>query len=638
MCGIAGIYNYKSKEPVDSRLLQNMSNLIAHRGPDDSGAYIKDQIGLAHRRLSIIDLSPLGHQPLSNHDGTVWITYNGECYNYKDFYPLLKEKGYVFKSNSDTEVIVHLYEEYGVNFLNMIDGMFAFAIWDTKRQRLLLARDRIGIKPLFYYQNNDRVLFASELKALLADPGVSRELNYGALGDFFHYLSIPDPESIFRNVKKLLPGHYMIVENGALEVHQYWDVDAASPRTNIDINKATEEFEHHFKNAITSHMVADVPVGAFLSGGVDSSAIVAFASQFGMMDQPLNTFSTTFKGLKDFDEGGYAAQVSQQYETNHREFNLTPDLITALPKMVWHADEPFAVSSALALYLLSELTSKHTKVVMTGDGSDEIFAGYPWRHWTEPRFPPRLVRSVVSGLDRLGLNHLQSTRNFYNRGRNILLRSASTPAEVYEKKLSLSFSASELSALMTSSAWQTIHDARQENIIHRYYEYQKDVTQLTRKLYTDLKTTLVSEMLTKADRMTMAFGLESRVPFLDHHLVEWAFRLPDNHKFRGVEGKYVVKKALKNYLPKNILHRPKHGYRVPLRDWMRDQLQEMIQDTLLSQRWRDRGLFEQKAIQHIMTSHFRGDADHSNQLFVLIVLELWFQQYVDRPVTAWQES
>ncbi len=638
MCGIAGIYNYTSKEPVDSRLLHRMSNLIAHRGPDDSGVYINEQIGLAHRRLAIIDLSPLGHQPLSNQDGSIWITYNGECYNYKDFYAPLKEKGHVFRSNSDTEIIIHLYEEYGLNFLNMIDGMFAFAIWDARRQRLILARDRIGIKPLYYYQNNQRLLFASELKALLADPGVSREINYGALGDFFQYLSISDPESIFRDVKKLLPGHYMVVENGSVQIHQYWDVDASNVRTNVGINITAEEFEHNFRQAVTSHMVADVPVGAFLSGGVDSSAVVAFASQMGAASQPINTFSTTFKGLKDFDEGSYAAQVSQQYGTNHREFNLTPDLITALPKMVWHADEPFAVSSALALYLLSELTSQHAKVVMTGDGSDEVFAGYPWRHWTEPRFPAGLVKSVVSGLDRLGLNRLKPTRGFYRRGRNILLRSASTPAEVYEKKLSLSFSSSDLTALMTAGAWQTIHDARQENIIHRYYEYQKDATQLTRKLYTDLKTTLVSEMLTKADRMGMAFGLEARVPFLDHHLVEWAFHLPDNHKFRGFQGKYVVKKAMEKYLPKNILYRPKHGYSVPLRLWMREQLQEMTRDLLSSQRMRDRGLFDQKVVQDMMTSHFRGDADHSTKLFALIVLELWFQQYVDRPITAWQES
>lgn len=637
MCGIAGIYNYISKEQVDSRLLQRMSNLIAHRGPDDSGTYINNHIGLAHRRLSIIDLSPLGHQPLSNQDATIWITYNGECYNYKDFYSVLKEKGHVFKSNSDTEVILHLYEEYGLNFLDMIDGMFAFAIWDARRQRLLLVRDRIGIKPLFYYQNNNRFLFASELKALLADPDVSRDLNYGALGNFFHYLSIPDPESIFRDVKKLLPGHYLVVENGSVEVRQYWDVDDANPRINMGIKRTSEEFDHNFKQAVTSHMVADVPVGAFLSGGVDSSAVVAFATRVGGQGQPINTFSTIFKGLGEFDEGAYAAQVSQQYGTNHHEFNLTPDLITALPKMVWHADEPFAVSSSFALYFLSELTSQYAKVVMTGDGCDEIFAGYPWRHWTEPRFPARLAQSVVSGLDRLGLNRLPPTRNFYDRGRNILLRSASTPAEVYEQKL-LCFSSSELSTLMTSGAWQTFHNAKQENIIHRYYEHHKDATQLMRKLYTDLKTTLVSEMLTKVDRMTMAFGLEARVPFLDHHLVEWAFHLPDTHKLRGFEGKYVVKKALENYLPKNIIYRPKHGFNVPLRVWMRDQLQEMTRDLLSSQRLHDRGLFEQKAVQDVMTSHFRGDADYSNQIFALIVLELWFQQYVDRPITAWQES
>ena len=636
MCGIAGIYNYAAKEPVDPRLLECMSDLIAHRGPDDSGAYVDNQIGLAHRRLSIIDLSPSGHQPMSNQNKTVWITYNGECYNYKDFYPLLKNRGHVFSSDSDTEVILHLYEEYGLDFLNKIDGMFAFAIWDANRQRLLLVRDRIGIKPLLYSCENGRLLFASELKALLADPRMSRELNYEALGNYFHYMSIPDPESIFRGVKKLSPGCCLIVENGTVEIRRYWDLEDSQPRTNVNIEKTAEEFIHQFKQAVTSHMVADVPVGAFLSGGVDSSAVVAVASQRGDNASPINTFSITFKGLDEFDESAFAAEVSRRYGTDHREFNLTPDLITALPKMVWHADEPFAISSALALYFLSELTSRHAKVVLSGDGGDEVFAGYPWRHWTEPRFPAWFVRPLIAGLDHLGVDHLPKIQNLYRRGRNILLRSMTLPADVYEQSL-MCYSSAELFSLMTTDAWQTIQNAKQTNIIRLYYEHQENASSLRRKLYTDLKTTLVSEMLTKVDRMTMAFGLEARVPFLDHHLVDWAFRLPDSHKLRGFKGKYVVKKAMEGFLPNDLLYRTKHGFNVPLRIWMRDQLQEMTRDMLFSQKLRERGLFQADAVQKIVNDHFRGEKDHSDQIFVLMVLELWFQQYVDRPVTAWQK-
>jgi asparagine synthase (glutamine-hydrolysing) len=636
MCGIAGIYNFATQEAINPDILLQMSNLIAHRGPDDSGTYIDNHIGLAHRRLSIIDLSASGHQPLTNEDHTIWITYNGECYNYKEFYPLLRSRGYRFKSDSDTEVILHLYEEYGMDFLDKIDGMFALAIWDSRLQRLILARDRIGIKPLVYYQDHKRLLFASELKALLADPTVPRELNYSALGNYFRYMSIPDPESIFLGIEKLLPGHYLIVENNAVKQCRYWDLENIQPRLNLNRREAVGEFVDHFQKVTASHMVADVPVGAFLSGGVDSSAIVAFASQKHNDAQPINTFSITFKGMDGFDESAFASEVAERCGTNHREFNLTPDLVTALPKMVWHADEPFAISSALALYFLSELASQHTKVVMTGDGGDEVFAGYPWRHWTEPRFPSWFARSTVATFNNIGFDRLPWVGTFYQQARNILLRSLSLPADVYEKKL-MCFSPLGLSSLMTVDAWQTIQNVTGNNVIHQYYESQENASSLTRKLYTDLKTTLVSEMLTKADRMTMAFGLEARVPFLDHHLVEWAFHLPDKHKLSGSNGKLIVKKALESYLPDRLIYRQKHGFNVPLQVWMQGQLQEMTRDVLSSGPVRKRGLLQPAAVESMLNSHFRGEKDNSDQIFALMVLELWFQQYVDRRTTEWQK-
>jgi len=639
MCGIAGIYNYAFEDPVDARLLERMSDLIAHRGPDDSGSYIDNHIGLAHRRLSIIDLSPSGHQPFSNQDESVWITYNGECYNYKDFFPILQSKGYQFKSDTDTEVILHLYEEYSLDFIYKIDGMFAFAIWDSKLDRLILARDRIGIKPLYYYYDNKRFLFASELKALLADPNVPRELNYGALGNYFKYMSIPDPESIFRGINKLLPGYFIIVEKGLVRAQQYWDIVEASPDTELNIKKAGDDFIHHFNRAVTSHMIADVPVGAFLSGGIDSSAVVAFANKKEHKQQPIETFSITFKGLGDFDESLFATEVSQRYRANHHEFDLTPDLITALPKIVWHADEPFAISSGFALYFLSELTSQHTKVVLSGDGGDEVFAGYPWRHWTEPRFSTNFVNHVISFFNFVRLNNLTGFNNIFQRVQKILLRSNLSPANVYEQTL-WNFSSTALSSLLTKDAWQTIKDIEQASTIHQYYEHWENASSLSRKLYTDLKTTLVSEMLTKVDRMTMAFGLEARVPFLDHHLVEWAFRLPDSYKLHGVSGKYIVKKALENYLPKKILYRRKHGFNVPLRIWIRDQLKEMVQDILSSEKFNDRGLFRPEIVQHILKNHFDEKGDYSDQIFSLLALELWFQQYVDSSLVEqqWQKS
>jgi asparagine synthase (glutamine-hydrolysing) len=549
----------------------------------------------------------------------------------------LRSRGHLFKSESDTEVILHLYEEYGPGCLSRLDGMFAFAIWDARHQRLLLARDRIGIKPLVYYQDHERLLFASELKALLADARLPRQLNYGALGDYLRYSSIPDPGSIFVGVKKLLPGHYLLVENGFATTRCYWDVEDLRARTDASLKQTSEEFANNFQRAVASHMVADVPVGTFLSGGLDSSAVTAFASQSRHDAQPLNTFSITFKGSGEFDESEYAAQIARRYETHHREFDLTPDLITALPRMVWHADEPFAISSAFALYFLSELTSRHAKVVLSGDGGDEVFAGYPWRHWTEPRFPAWLVRPVVAGLDGLRMDRWPTVGNFYRRIRGILERSASAAADVYDQRLA-AFSGSELATLLTADARLAIRDSSQASVVRHYYECKQEASPLARKLYTDLKTTLVSEMLTKVDRMTMAFGLEARVPFLDHHLVEWAFRLPDHHRLRGFQGKYVVKRAMEAHLPRNIIYRAKHGFNVPLRVWMRGQLQEMLRDMLSADQVRKRGLLQPNAVERTIQAHFGGEGDRSDQLFVLMVLELWCQQYLDTPATSWQRS
>ncbi|MGD2124859.1 MAG: asparagine synthase (glutamine-hydrolyzing), partial [Desulfobacteraceae bacterium] len=344
MCGIAGVYNYATDQPVDLTLLLHMSELVAHRGPDDHGFFHDRKIGLAHRRLSVIDLSQAGHQPMSNEDKTAWIVYNGECYNYLDFHKLLHTRRHKIRSNTDAEVILHLYEEYDVDLLGKIDGMFAFAIWDLEKQRLFIARDRIGIKPLFYYQDPQRLLFASELKSLLADPDISREIDYGALGNFFRLMSIPDPNSIFKYIKKLQPGHYLLVEKGKVQVKSYWDISHFRPAAVNNFETACKQFNRHFEETVKSHMIADVPLGAFLSGGVDSSALVAMTSQD--RKTPVHTISASFKGLREFDESGFASQVAQKFGTDHQEFQLEPDLMSALPKMVWHADEPFAISSA----------------------------------------------------------------------------------------------------------------------------------------------------------------------------------------------------------------------------------------------------------------------------------------------------
>lgn len=621
MCGIAGICNFRNHEPVDLCVLHRMTDIIQHRGPDDEGHFIDGHVGLGHRRLSIIDLSPSGRQPMGSISGQTWITYNGECYNYRELREDLRASGYQFRSQSDTEVLLALYERDGIEFLQKLEGMYAFALWDARRERLLLARDRIGIKPLFYSCDGSRLLFASELKALLADRRVACDVDHAALASFFRLMSIPDPQSIFRGIKKLLPGHYLLLERGQMSIHEYWDVTTTHAEENASIEHSICEFGSAFRRAIKSHMVADVPVGAFLSGGVDSSAVVAVAS--GESSTPLRTFAISFRGLADFDEAPFAARVAALYRTAHEQFDMTPDLVRALPNIVWHGDEPSGISSALGVYFLSQAARRHVKVVLTGDGGDEVFAGYPWRHRGPYGMLTRLLGKLVARWPA-NLTSAPTARKL----RKVARTMSATPSAAYALHVNL-YAKDELSQLLTGDAREAARAATIDPI-EQYYSKLKTAGDLTRKLYADLKTTLVSEMLTKVDRMTMAFGLEARVPFLDRRLVEWAFRIPDAHKFNAGEGKYVVKRAFESQLPSEILYRSKHGFNVPLRHWMTTELADFISDTVSSARFRQRGIVVPQMADALLRRLFSGAEDCSNHVFELIALELWFQRYVDR--------
>jgi asparagine synthase (glutamine-hydrolysing) len=623
MCGIAGIVHFHGESRASEALVRRMTELLAHRGPDDTGIYTSGPVSLGHRRLSIIDLSAGGHQPMANETGSVWITYNGECYNHRDFVAGLQARGHRFRSTSDTETLLALYEEQGPEFLSRIDGMFALAIWDARRRRLLLARDRLGIKPLLYYHDREHLVFASELKALLADRSVPSEISDVALADFLHLMSIPDPEGIFRGVRKLLPGHYLVVEDGRVREEAYWEVPMMEPAREIGLGAASQEFEAMFRRAVTSHLLADVPVGAFLSGGVDSGAVVAMAA--GNSAKPMMSFASTFRGLSEFDESPYARQVAALYGTEHHEFDLTPNLVEALPRIVWHADEPFAISSALPLYFLAQLARQHVKVVLTGDGGDEVFAGYTWRHvdFGEAGAGPaarwrRLARWLLHGLT-----------GRRQPAEAVVAAGSAGRDESYVRSFCC-YQAEELDGLLTSEAAERIRRTWADNITQRYYDRFVTADQLRRKLYTDLKSTLVSEMLTKVDRMTMASGLEARVPFLDHHLVEWAFQIPSAHKMRGREGKLVVKKAMEQYLPSDLLYRPKHGFNVPMSVWMRRELREFVRDSLAEETVRRRGLFRPDRVTRLVGDHLDGRTEASNKILVLLMIELWFERFVDR--------
>ena len=609
MCGIAGIFEFDLSARPDLRLLKRMTNAISHRGPDDDGHTVLDNVALGHRRLSIIDLSASGHQPMSNDNCTIWIVYNGECYNYLSLRDRLAGRGVKFHSTSDTEVVLRMYEEYGEEFLNDIDGMFALAIWDRRRKEMIIARDRIGIKPLFYTSDRRRLLFASEMKSLLCDPAVPTEINKAALGDYLHLLSIPDPNCIFAGVHKLQPGRYLRVTPGGIKQKKYWEL-GIDIDPEMSFEAACDGFTERFYQSVSSHMIGDVPIGTFLSGGVDSSAIVADARR--TTNLPIETFSITFPGLAEFDESGYASAVAAHCGTHHHEFKLTPKLIKSLPRIVWHADEPFAISSAFALYHLAEFARRHVKVVLSGDGGDEVFGGYVWRHANFavlPSVAESILTRVAETLVHRPTLHRLLPSAFWER-----LRRFQRKDQSYVRS-SLVFHDAELTELLEPGLAASVQQAWDNNVVQRYLDTAPGSEQLARKLYTDVKTTLVSEMLTKADRMTMAHGLEVRVPFLDHHLVEWAFTVPGIHKLRDRSGKLLVKKAMEPFLPHDILYRRKQGFNVPLKLWMRDDLREFVRDNLSGTHIRRRGHFCPSAVEKILKNHFAGTEELLEQDF-----------------------
>lgn len=608
---------------ADRGLLERMTSLVAHRGPDDAGHEILGHVGLGHRRLSIIDVSSAGHQPMASDDGSIWIAYNGECYNYRELAEGMRARGHRFRSGSDTEVILRLYEERGEACFKELDGMFALAIWDRRKQRLILARDRIGIKPLFYQYDRDRLLFASEMKALLADPDTPTEINLPALSDYLHLLSIPDPHCILKGVRKLRPGHYLVVSATNVRETPYWSLPVAIDES-MSYETAVAEFDRRFEAAVRSHMIADVPVGAFLSGGVDSSSIVSAAGRAS--EFPIETFSITFPGLDEFDESPFAQAVADHCGAKHCAFNLAPHLVDALPQIAWHADEPFAISSAFALYFIAKVARERVKVVLSGDGGDEVFGGYLWRHIDFPDLPPMAdlwVQRATEFLRRRPKLRGALPKRVWNK-----LRSLGSKDERYLQSFT-SFLDSELLELLEPSLGARVVEAWQDNIVQHELETAPGDEQLARKLYTDIKTTLVSEMLTKADRMTMAHGLEARVPFLDHHLVEWAFTVPGRHKIRDGSGKALVKSAMERYLPRDILHRRKQGFNVPMKIWMRGELRDFVRDTLTPARIRSRGFFRPEAVEGLLDDHFSERTDASNKIFALLMLETWQQLFVD---------
>lgn len=618
MCGIAGIVSLEGK-PVFEQELRNMCSAIAHRGPDDEGFYFQTGVGLGMRRLSIIDLDS-GRQPVSNEDGTVWVVFNGEIYNFQELRQQLKGRGHVFSTHGDTETIVHLYEEYGNHCVDHLRGMFAFALWDERHKRLLVARDRLGIKPLYYAEIGGRILFASELKSILQLPEVGRSFNWSAVSHLFSFLSTPPTEAIVDGVHKLEPGHLLTASPGGTPViERYWELSFEP-----DYGKEEDYFVEHVRGlleeSVRLHMVSDVPLGAFLSGGIDSSSIVATAAR--LTDAPLKTFSIGFSE-PDYNELEYARVVAKRFRTEHHELTLGPDSLDRLEDLAWHLDEPFGDSSAIPTFMVSKLAAQSVKVVLSGDGGDELFAGYD-KYLVEKRERgytplPALIRTVLGKIGRTMPDGM--------RGRNLLRHMSLAGAERYLDACTL-FRRDDMKKLFRPDVFELLAPYEPWRAKAAYME-SGERHWLSNLQGLDVNNYLPLDILTKVDRMSMAHSIETRVPLLDHKLVEFAATIPPEMNLRGGTTKYVLKRAMKGILPERIINRPKKGFAVPLGYWFRGKLGSYVRDLLLGESARRRGFFNAPYIEDLVAQHERG-RNLDLQLWTLISFELWARVFLDR--------
>lgn len=628
MCGIAGFADSRfgptGSAEGRAQILENMCRVIRHRGPDDQGVMLKPGIALGMRRLSIIDLAG-GRQPISNEDGAVTIVFNGEIYNYRDLQAHLQSSGHRFVTNSDTETIVHAYEEFGAACVERLRGMFAFAIWDDKEKQLFIARDRVGKKPLYYtVTNRGSLVFGSELKSLLEHPEVERRVNPQAIDAYFSLGYVPDPMSIFENIEKLPPGHHLTFKNGRLNVERYWDFRYESNGNGHKAADYLEELRELLSEAVKLRLVSDVPLGAFLSGGVDSSTVVGLMARH--LDQPVKTFSIGFNE-DSYDELKYARITAKKFGTDHHEFIVTPDICDVVDQLAWHFDEPFADSSAIPTYVVSKLAREHVTVVLSGDGGDELFAGYT-RYLTERS---RSKFDVVPRIVKEGLmDPLSRALPHGAWGRNYLHNVSLDPISRYLDTVSV-FTGLNKSTLYSADFNDQLRD--HDHLKAYFRELSGNVNTdapLDSLLYIDSKTYLPGDILTKVDRMSMAVSLEARVPLLDHKLIEFVTRIPASMKMAGFETKHLFKRAIADLVPEEIINRPKQGFGVPIQQWINEQLRERIRDTLNDQRTLQRGYITRAHVETLLEEHERGRRDHAMALWSLLMLELWHRRYVDR--------
>lgn len=620
MCGICGIYNFGTCAPADRAALKRAADAMVHRGPDDEGFYFSGELGLGNRRLSIIDL-PGGHQPLANEDETIWVTLNGEIYNYQELRPELEARGHRFRTASDTETLVHLYEEYGLGCLEPLRGMFAFALWDGRRRRLLVARDRLGVKPLFYRLEPGGLVFASELRALRELVGHSLEIEPQSVYDFFGFRYIPAPHTFYRGVEKLLPGHYMIVDARGVGIEPYWDVplEEETSRTAEDF---AEEVIEQLRESIRLRLIADVPLGVFLSGGTDSSAVVAIMAALGA--RPVRTFSVGFEE-PEYSELPFARRVAQRFSTEHHELVVRPqDMAEELARLVAFRDEPVAEPTDVALYRMARLAAERVKIVLAGEGGDELFAGYP-------KYAADRLAGVVSALPQEVTRAIVRWLPYRQRRAKLALEALSIRDEA-ERSVTwfASFSREEREALFAPEFLQQVDVAHPARIFESYLEKARDRSPLKRMLYADLKIWLPDNLLLRGDQMTMAASIEERVPFLDHELVELAARIPSRMLTRGFKTKVLLRQVLRPYLPPETLRRRKVGFTVPIGPWFRKSLKSLVADLVLTPEAQARGYFNAEAMERFVREHFDGVRDRQKQLWALVNFELWCRSRAHR--------
>jgi asparagine synthase (glutamine-hydrolysing) len=625
MCGIVGIVRGDGSD-VDQTLLARMCAAIRHRGPDDDGFYINGNVGLGMRRLSIIDLKG-GQQPIHNQDRTAWIVFNGEIYNYLELRDKLEKLGHTFYTNSDTEVIIHAYDRYGADCPKHLRGMFAFAIWDERTQELFLARDRVGKKPILYSQVNGQFIFGSEFSALLLHPDIGRDIDTEALHHYLSFMCVPAPLTAYRAIRKLEPGHSLRWRKGEIRIEQYWRPDF-SKKLDISEQEAGERAIEILREAVKVRLMSEVPLGAFLSGGIDSSAVVALMSEES--SEPVKTFSIGFEE-QDFSELHHARRVAEHVGTDHHEFIVRPDALELLPTLVEHYGEPYADSSAIPTYYVARETRKHVTVALNGDGGDESFAGYE-RYAamrlaeSYHRLPALLRNSIVK---RVGLIPSSETQRSRARDVKRFIQAASLPkTERYLRWVSV-FDTEAKQNLYSESFLQQTRNISAASILDPWFARANGSGIVDAALLTDIMTYLPNDLLVKVDIATMAVSLEARSPFLDHHVIEFAASLPEKLKLRGLTTKYLLKRILKKLLPAENLDRRKMGFGVPIGHWFRGTLQPFLRETLLSEVSLDRGLFRPEALKSLVELHTRGERDHSHQLWTLLMLELWFQRFID---------